>query len=114
MILGLDHVGITIPRGAEEQARRFYSDVLGLSEVDKPATLSARGGVWYLLPDQRLLHLLAEANFAPAPRAHPAFVADLDALATVTQPRWDTELAPRRRFYLSDPFGNRLEFLEPS
>jgi len=114
MILGLDHLGITIPVGAEDEARTFYSAVLGLLEIPKPATISARGGVWYLLPDGRLLHLLADARFAPAPRAHPAFIADLDSLAARTEPKWDTELAPRRRFYLSDPFGNRLEFLDPA
>ena len=112
MISGLDHVGITIPVGGEDAAREFYSGTLGLNETPKPATISARGGLWYLLPDGRMLHLLADANFAPAPRAHPAFVANLDALAAKTEPQWDTELAPRKRFYLSDPFGNRLEFLE--
>jgi catechol 2,3-dioxygenase-like lactoylglutathione lyase family enzyme len=112
MISGLDHVGVTIPVGGEDEARGFYSGILGLTETPKPSTISARGGVWYQLPDGRMLHLLADLNFAPAPRAHPAFVADLDSLAGKTEPRWDTELAPRRRFYLADPFGNRLEFLE--
>ncbi len=27
--------------------------------------------------------------------------------------RWDEGLAPRRRFYGEDPFGNRVEFIEP-
>jgi catechol 2,3-dioxygenase-like lactoylglutathione lyase family enzyme len=112
MVLGLDHVGICIPVGGEDVARKFYSEVLGLREVPKPGTISARGGIWYLFPDGRMLHLLAYSNFKPAPRAHPAFIADLNALAAKTEPKWDTELAPRRRFYLTDPFGNRLEFLE--
>jgi catechol 2,3-dioxygenase-like lactoylglutathione lyase family enzyme len=112
MVLGLDHVGITIPIGGEDVSRTFYNGLLGLKEITKPATLSARGGIWYLLPDGRLLHLPADADFTPPPRAHPAFIADLDALAGKSEPLWDFELAPRRRFYLSDPFGNRLEFLE--
>lgn len=27
---------------------------------------------------------------------------------------WDDALAPRRRSYGEDPFGNRIEFLEPA
>ena len=26
---------------------------------------------------------------------------------------WDAEFPGHRRFYAADPFGNRLEFLEP-
>ena len=51
--------------------------------------------------------------FVAARKAHPAFaVADLDALAAeLGDVAWDDGLPGVRRFYASDPFGNRLEFL---
>jgi hypothetical protein len=62
------------------------------------------------------LHVGVERDFAPARKAHPAFVVDdLDALAArIGDVTWDDELPGVRRFYASDPFGNRLEFLEPT
>ena len=117
MIFGLDHVAITIPVGAESEARAFYCEALGLAEIDKPESLKARGGLWFQLPDGRQLHLQARAVASPLREAHPAFVADVELLAKAVmglghEPQWDDALSPRRRFYLFDPFGNRLEFLE--
>jgi hypothetical protein len=81
--------------------------------LKKPAALAARGGAWFALPDGRQLHLGVEDPFRPNRKAHPAFVASsLDELAGRIQAgglpvRRDEELAPRRRFYGEDPFGNR-------
>jgi catechol 2,3-dioxygenase-like lactoylglutathione lyase family enzyme len=120
MIVGLDHVQIAAPAGCEEPARAFYAGLLGLLEVPKPASLLARGGVWFELPDGRHLHLGVEASFAPARKAHAAFALDseaaLEALAAELkryghEPRWDEDLPGVRRFYADDPFGNRLELL---
>ena len=107
-----------MPAGREDEARRFYSDLLGLAELTKPPSLAARGGAWFALPDGRQLHLGVEEPFRPSKKAHPAFVVSSpDALAerlgaAGLPVRWDEELAPRRRFYGQDPFGNRLEFME--
>jgi catechol 2,3-dioxygenase-like lactoylglutathione lyase family enzyme len=109
----LDHVQVAAPAGCEPAARAFYGDVLGLHELEKPEPLRSRGGVWFALADGRQLHVGVEADFAPARKAHPAFaVDDLDALAArVGDVRWDDELPGVRRFYASDPWGNRLEFV---
>ncbi|MEW9032680.1 MAG: glyoxalase, partial [Planifilum fimeticola] len=53
-IVGLHHAQITIPRGAEEQAREFYCGVLGLNEIEKPASLRARGGFWLQVGDREV------------------------------------------------------------
>ena len=45
-ILRLHHAQITIPQDAEEQARQFYCDLLGLPEIEKPDALKGRGGFW--------------------------------------------------------------------
>jgi catechol 2,3-dioxygenase-like lactoylglutathione lyase family enzyme len=118
-ISGLDHVQLAMPRGGEERARAYFAGLLGLVEVEKPAALAGRGGVWFGLPDGRQLHLGVEEPFRPSAKAHPAFgCVALDALARRLEEGgyavcWDGALAPRRRFYGEDPFGNRLEFIEP-
>jgi len=106
----IDHVQVAAPPGCEAEARAFYGGVLGLREVEKPKALQARGGVWF-----ERLHVGVEEDFRPARKAHPAFVVDdLDALSTrIGAVEWDDAVPGVRRFYASDPFGNRLEFLEP-
>src|SRR5919112_579014 len=73
MIGGLDHVQLAMPRGGEERARAYFGGLLGLVEVEKPAALAGRGGVWFGLPDGRQLHLGVEEAFRPSAKAHPAF-----------------------------------------
>ena len=109
----IDHVQVAAPPGCEAEARRFYGDLLGLEEIEKPEPLRARGGVWFRLGSEQQLHVGVDEAFAPARKAHPAFaVDDLDALATrLGDVTWDDALPGARRFYASDPFGNRLEFL---
>lgn len=117
MPLTLDHIQLAMPTGGEDQAREFWVNLIGLTESPKPKTLAGRGGVWFELGDGRGLHYGVEANFTPNKKAHPAFTTEhLDALANTLQAAeckvtWDDALAPRRRFYAEDPFGNRLEFL---
>ncbi len=113
----LDHVQIAAPRDCEAQARRFYGAVVGLSELEKPKPLQARGGVWFALGDGQL-HIGVEEPFRAARKAHPAFRwtdAELHVvakrLADAGAPvRWDEELPGIRRFFTDDPWGNRLEF----
>ena len=117
-ILALDHVQLAMPAGGEDKARGFYRDVLGLEEVPKPANLVGRGGVWFGAGTLKL-HLGVEAEFRPARKAHPALlVANLPALLDACSkagfaPTEDEPLEGYARAYLSDPFGNRIEVLEP-
>jgi catechol 2,3-dioxygenase-like lactoylglutathione lyase family enzyme len=118
-VTGIDHFQIAGPRGCEGAARSFFGDVLGLAEVPKPETLRGRGGVWFAVGDHQL-HVGIEEPFAPARKAHPAFrVTGIDELAARLEaaghpPRWDDDLPGYRRFYVDDPFGNRIELLEPT
>jgi extradiol dioxygenase family protein len=116
MITGLDHVQVAIPVGSEPTAREYYGTVLGMDEIPKPPALAKRGGCWFS-SGSAVLHLGVEEPFAPARKAHPAFlVTDLDALAAALEDRGssitrsDGELPGIRRFHTFDPFGNRLEF----
>jgi catechol 2,3-dioxygenase-like lactoylglutathione lyase family enzyme len=116
-ILGIDHLQLAAPPGCEQQARRFFGEVLGMRELSKPEALRDRGGVWFQCGSGQL-HIGVEKDFAPSRKAHPAFaVEDLAALrqrlhAAGSETVEDSSLPWAGRFYVSDPFGNRLEFLE--
>ena len=115
---GLHHVQLAIPAGGEDDCRRFWAEILGLTELAKPPVLASRGGCWFRGGGLEV-HLGVESDFAPARKAHPGIlVHQLDGLARRLQRydvsvAWDDEFPGHRRFYASDPFGNRLEFLEP-
>jgi catechol 2,3-dioxygenase-like lactoylglutathione lyase family enzyme len=116
-IIGIDHVQLAMPQGGEDKARSFYFGLLGIPEVEKPATLARRGGAWFERGQVRI-HLGVENDFRPARKAHPALlVQDLPSLVRhlVTagvQVIEDDELPGYDRVYVLDPFGNRLELLE--
>lgn len=116
MITGYDHVQVAIPTGAEPTARAYYGDLLGMTEVPKPAALAGRGGCWFS-SEAAVLHLGVEEPFWPARKAHPAFlVDDLDGLAASLAAAGHEcssgggEIPGVRRCHTYDPFGNRLEF----
>jgi catechol 2,3-dioxygenase-like lactoylglutathione lyase family enzyme len=118
-IVGLDHVQVAAPPGCEGDARRFYAGVLGLAELPKPDALAGRGGAWFALGSGQQLHVGVEEDFAPALKAHPALLVAAGALEAVAERlveagcevRWDDALADVARFYVSDPWGNRLELI---
>lgn len=118
MILGLHHVQITIPRGSEEEARRFYCELLGLKELIKPPVLKDRGGFWLAVGD-REVHIGTEDQVDRfVTKAHVAYqVKDLN--------QWRKKLSEKNvqltasipiphyeRFEFRDPFGNRIELIE--
>jgi catechol 2,3-dioxygenase-like lactoylglutathione lyase family enzyme len=117
LIVRIDHIQIAAPKGCESAAREFHASILGLAEIEKPASLGGRGGCWFQCGDQQL-HIGVESAFEPAKKAHPAFaVANLDKLraSLITQAvkiTDDNSLPGTRRFFAADPWGNRLEFLE--
>jgi catechol 2,3-dioxygenase-like lactoylglutathione lyase family enzyme len=118
-IVALDHAFLTMRHGGEDEARRFYGDVLGLEEIQRPERLKRSGGVWFHAGGQEL-HLGTDDAHIPPKRPHPGFrvgsSAALDELAQrLTSNRydvqWDERIEDRRRFYTRDPFGNRIELL---
>ncbi|HET6234363.1 MAG TPA: VOC family protein [Acetobacteraceae bacterium] len=65
------------------------------------------------------VHLGVEGEFMPARKAHSAFIVEgLRELATTLQRAgyhvWkDQPLEGYDRLYVDDPFGNRIELMEP-
>ncbi len=115
----VNHVQITVPPDQVETARRFYCDVLGLTEIPKPGSLRSRGGFWLALADQQV-HVGVEDGFdCSTTKSHIAY--EVDDLAywrarleaegiaigeSVPIPGYD-------RFEFRDPSGNRVEIIQP-
>ena len=117
-VIGIDHVQLAMPAGREDEARAFYARLLGIPEIPKPPELARRGGAWFENGAVKV-HLGVEGDFRPARKAHPALlVQDLPGLvlrlraagAAVVD---DEPLPGYDRVFTADPFGNRLELMEP-
>ncbi|WP_054768465.1 VOC family protein [Lysinibacillus parviboronicapiens] len=119
MIIGLHHAQITIPKGAEEEAKHFYSTVLGLKEIEKPDSLKGRGGFWLQVGGIEV-HVGTEDGFDRlTTKAHIAYQVDdvcykkkrlteqqhIVILDSVPIPHFE-------RFEFRDPFGNRVEIIQ--
>ncbi|MFF4735635.1 glyoxalase [Streptomyces sp. NPDC001262] len=114
---GLHHVQISIPPGAEALCRAFWGDVLGMTELQKPEALAARGGCWFRGGGVEV-HLGVEQDFHPAQKAHPGILVHaLHRLAERLEEHghevtWDENFPGFDRFHAFDKLGNRLEFME--
>lgn len=114
----IDHVQLAMPPGREEEARAFYGGVLGIPEKPKPVHLAKRGGVWFESGALKV-HLGVETDFRSALKAHPAFeVENLAELVEACRKGGyrvvaDEPLEGYERAYVYDPFGNRIELMQP-
>ncbi|MFE5853090.1 glyoxalase [Streptomyces sp. NPDC056500] len=110
---------LAIPPGAEELCREFWGGVLGMTELEKPPVLAARGGCWFQGGGLDV-HLGVEQDFRPSRKAHPGILVNsLRALADRLEDHgvritWDHNLPGHDRFHTFDKLGNRFEFLEPA
>jgi catechol 2,3-dioxygenase-like lactoylglutathione lyase family enzyme len=104
-------------RRRRERRPQIQRDILGIPEAAKPPDLAARGGCWFEAGEVKV-HLGVEKNFAPARKAHPAFIVDdLKGLtAVLTSAGYgvahDQPLEGYDRIFVDDPFGNRIELME--
>ena len=114
----IDHILIAMPAGREDEARAFYHGMLGLAEKPKPTQLEARGGCWFE-SGAVTVHLGVDKNFVAAGKAHPAFIVDglADMVTKLKQAGYrvteDEPLPGCDRWHVHDPFGNRIELIEP-
>ncbi len=114
----IDHVLLAMPAGRENDARAFYQGMLGIPEVVKPPQLAARGGCWFEAGELKV-HLGVERDFAPARKAHPAFIVDdlAGLISNLKQAGYrlveDASLEGYDRIFVDDPFGNRIELMQP-
>jgi catechol 2,3-dioxygenase-like lactoylglutathione lyase family enzyme len=112
----IDHVQLAMPPGKEEDARRFYRDLLGMTEVPKPSELAQRGGCWFESGGVQI-HLGVEEDFRSAQRAHPALrCGDYGMLlqrlrAANVEVHKAAEIPGVMRCHIYDCFGNRIELI---
>lgn len=118
MIIGLNHVQITIPKNAEELGKHFYCDLLGLKEIKKPESLKGRGGFWLQVGNIEV-HVGTEDGFDRlTTKAHVAYqVEDLSYWRNVLEENSiniaeSIPLPGYNRFEFRDPFGNRVEMIQ--
>jgi catechol 2,3-dioxygenase-like lactoylglutathione lyase family enzyme len=117
-IVSIDHVQLAMPAGREADAIAFYQGLLGVPERPKPPHLAVRGGCWFEGEGVKV-HLGVEADFVPARKAHPALLVDdlpglIERLAAAgVEVRDESGLDGYLQRYVDDPFGNRIELLEP-
>ena len=114
---GFHHVQLAMPPGSEPAAEAFYTGVLAFEVVPKPEHLAVRGGRWFRSGTIEL-HLGVEDGFRASTKAHPAMrIRGLRTLRERVESAGlevedDTQLDGHERWYLRDPFGNRLELIE--
>ncbi|MFN0036448.1 MAG: VOC family protein [Saprospiraceae bacterium] len=112
----LDHIQICIPTGKENEARQFYTDIIGLTEIPKPLELIPNGGLWYQVADIQF-HIGTE-NEINISKRHPAFeVTDINGARKHldnhgVKIKEETQIPGQIRFSFIDPFGNRIELLQ--
>jgi catechol 2,3-dioxygenase-like lactoylglutathione lyase family enzyme len=117
MIVGYNHAQISVPDGVAEKVRQFYGEFLGLAEMPVPLGLQGRGLIWFHVGNLQLHVGVEEGVNRLATRAHLAYeVDDIAALRTrmiekqiemIEQPK----VTGFDRFHITDPFGNRVEFI---
>lgn len=116
-IRSLHHAAITVPTERLEEARHFYSGLLGLQEAPRPDAELGRPGIWYHLGETELHIQCREGGPSHGADYHPALVVDDVAGLKAHLRTNDIELrdAPtlmgRERFFCRDPFGNLIEFM---
>lgn len=120
----LHHVAVCVTD--IDRAKRFYSDILRLREVERPAFPFA--GAWYELGDGRQLHLivhdqprtlrgtrdidLRDGHLAFGVEDYDGTVAHLRAagIECVERPQ---NVTPWQQIYVTDPDGNVIELNAP-
>jgi catechol 2,3-dioxygenase-like lactoylglutathione lyase family enzyme len=111
-----DHINICVLPERLEEARRFYVDIIGLKQIERPDHLFSTPGYWFDIGDIQL-HIGVEPQ-KPRSVRHIAFEiknAD-DALKLFKEHNIEIVQEPvipgRQRFAFIDPFGNRMELLQ--
>ena len=116
----LQHASVPMPPNGNADARRFYGDALGMREIQPPAGLRGMNLVWFSAGDGGdEVHCFAEESLGPnSPGQHLCLeVDDLDAYRTrLTEHgvaiKETQEIFNRPRFFVHDPFGNRVELTQ--
>ena len=110
----IDHCSVIITD--VERSRRFYRDVLGLKEINKPRTFDFVV-LWFDLGNMHIHLLLKDEPDTFSPRHFALRVADAAKARAYFREQGlaiqETTLIPGAdRFFIHDPDGNRIEIIQ--
>ncbi|HKG27456.1 MAG TPA: VOC family protein [Thermomicrobiales bacterium] len=119
-VLRLQHTSVPMPADGHEAARRFYGGALGMDEVRPPSSLTVEELVWFRAgPDGHEVHVFVDgAMAAKSAGQHLCLqVDDLPAMRSRlaehgVEVEETTPITNRPRFFVHDPFGNRIELTQ--
>lgn len=113
----IDHVQLAITPGGEDEARKFYVDILGMREIPKPTDMAKRGGCWFESGSVQI-HVGIEPDFKASKKAHPAlrcsnYQQTIQRLQDFGIEVKEADGMPGvLRAHILDPFGNRIELID--
>ncbi len=110
----IDHVSVIITD--VERSRRFYGDLLGLKEINKPRTFDFVV-LWFELGNHQLHLLLKGQRDTLSPRHFALRVVDAAAARRYFHEQGvataeTTPIPGADRFFIHDPDGNRIEIMQ--
>ena len=110
----IDHVSVIITD--VERSRRFYRDLLGLKEINKPRTFDFVV-LWFELGNHQLHLLLKDRPDTRSPRHFALRVTDAKAARVYFREHGvateeTTPIPGADRFFVCDPDGNRIEIIQ--
>jgi catechol 2,3-dioxygenase-like lactoylglutathione lyase family enzyme len=114
----LHHVNVVVPPGRTPGVVAFYADVLGLTQVPKPAEGVQQSGAWFDIGDTGTQVHISEREGERHPQVHFGLVVDdFDAVLSRVHAAgapWEDQpdVFGGRRGFTRDPEGNRVEILE--
>ena len=113
----LDHVGLHV--ADVEQSRRFYAEILGLAEIERPELDFP--GAWFGVGETQAIHLIgknSEPGSPPRERHYALQVRDIAAWATHLRENGLEFTGPSARpdgalqVFLRDPDNHVIELME--
>jgi catechol 2,3-dioxygenase-like lactoylglutathione lyase family enzyme len=116
----VQHVSIPIPMGGADQARAFYTGVLGIPEKRVPKELDATRLTWFAVgEDEHEIHCFVDDDYEDRSTAQH-FCLEVDDINGLRKQVDDAgvqidetiAIHNRPRFFVRDPFGNQIELTQ--
>ena len=112
----VDHFHICVPGERLEEAKYFYTKVIGLELIERTDHLFSSPGYWLNIGNVQL-HIGVEPILPHSIRHTAMEVLDVDVARNHLEYNGveiieEPVMPGRRRFAFIDPFGNRMELLQ--
>ena len=111
----VDHFHICVPLERLEEARQFYTEVIGLKLTERPDVFGAEG-YWFNIAGMQL-HIGVEPVLPRSIRHTALEIEDINSARAYLKKQGveiteEPVIPGRTRFAFIDPFGNRMELLQ--